>query len=235
MRDNPCVVALKALLAGTGKPLGGEQERNIEIALDGKPVRQVVIPADQSEVMQQIDLSAQVGQGNHRLAIAERSGTAAGYQATLVYYVGDGRDARPTPGRPVATAVEPLKIDLAYERTSLRVDDTVTVTATVVNKTGAVAPMVILDLPVPAGFAVEAEEMTQWVAAGSVARYQITPRSAIVYLRELGPEKPLVLRYRLRATMPVKTTAAPAQAYEYYNPDRRAASATARLTVEPRT
>ena len=72
-------------------------------------------------------------------------------------------------------------------------------------------------------------------SAGSVARYQITPRSVIVYLRELGPEKPLVLRYRLRATMPVKTTAAPAQAYEYYNPDRRAASATARLTVGPRT
>jgi hypothetical protein len=31
--------------------------------------------------------------------------------------------------------------------------------------------------------------------------------------------------------MPVKITAAPARAYEYYNPDRQAASAAAHLTV----
>ena len=50
--------------------------------------------------------------------------------------------------------------------------------------------------------------------------------------RELEPGEPLVLAYRLRATMPVKVTVPPAVAYEYYDPDTRAQSAAGHLTVE---
>jgi uncharacterized protein YfaS (alpha-2-macroglobulin family) len=70
------------------------------------------------------------------------------------------------------------------------------------------------------------------VAAGAIAKYQLTPLRAIVYLRELQADRPLELRYRLRATMPVRVTAPPARTYEYYNPDRRAASTTATLVVK---
>ena len=52
-----------------------------------------------------------------------------------------------------------------------------------------------------------------------------------MYLRQLQPGKPLELRYRLRATMPVNVTAQPARAYEYYDPDRSVTSAASRLTV----
>ena len=58
------VLALKALLAGTDRPLGEVRERQIDIAVDGKTVRTLVIPADQGEVMQQVDLSAQVTRGS---------------------------------------------------------------------------------------------------------------------------------------------------------------------------
>lgn len=40
-----------------------------------------------------------------------------------------------------------------------------------------------------------------------------------------------MLRYHLRATMPVKLTVPAARAYEYYDPSRQGASSTARLTV----
>jgi hypothetical protein len=53
----------------------------------------------------------------------------------------------------------------------------------------------------------------------------------VVYLRQLAPAKPLELRYRLRATMPVKVTTQPARAYEYYDPETKVASTVARLTV----
>jgi len=59
----------------------------------------------------------------------------------------------------------------------------------------------------------------------------LTARSAVVYLRQLDPGRALELRYRLRATMPVKITAPGARAYEYYDPDKRAASVPVRLTV----
>ena len=50
------VLALKALLAGTGKPLGGDKARRIAILLDGETVRELTIPADQDDVLQQVDL-----------------------------------------------------------------------------------------------------------------------------------------------------------------------------------
>ena len=94
-----------------------------------------------------------------------------------------------------------------------------------------VAPMVILDLPIPGGFAASASDFDAMVRDGHIAKRQITPRSIIVYLRELAPAKPLTLEYGLRATMPVRLTVPPASAYEYYDPDTRASSQPARLIV----
>ena len=106
-----------------------------------------------------------------------------------------------------------------------------TAVASVVNNRPEPAPMVILDLPIPAGFAIDADDLAGLVKAGSIAKFQLTARSAIVYLRDLKPGAPLTLRYRLRATMPVKLTVPPARAYEYYDPAREGSSPTVRLTV----
>jgi len=232
------VWTLRALVKSAGKVLAENQPRRIEIRLDDKLVRALDIPAEQADVVQQIDLTGLAaalagpshGAGKHRLAIVEPSGTAANYQALLGYHV---------PGAELTADHEPLSIRLAYDKTTLNVNDTVTVTATIVNHSGEPAPMVILDLPIPPGFVVashagfaEADDLARLVASGAIAKYQLTPRRAIVYLRQLPSDQPLELRYRLRATMPVRVTAPPARAYEYYNPDRRSASAAATLVVK---
>ncbi len=216
------VLALKALLAGTDRPLGEARPRQINVVVDGKTVQTFVIPADQGEVMQQLDLSVQVTRGNHQLAITDRTGTATGYQATLAYHV---------PGADHPRGAEPLSIQLVYDNTTLVVDDRVRATATVTNRATVAAPMVLLDLPIPAGFAVDVEDLETLRSSGKIAKYHVTPRSAIVYLRMLGPSEPLELIYHLRATMPVKITAPPARAYEYYNPDCQATTAPTRMTV----
>lgn len=84
---------------------------------------------------------------------------------------------------------------------------------------------------IPAGFAVQGEDLAEQVEAGAIAKCQLTPRSVVVYLRQLPPGEPLTLRHRLRATMPVRLTTRPARAYEYYDPDTKVASAVSRLTV----
>jgi uncharacterized protein YfaS (alpha-2-macroglobulin family) len=221
------VLALKALLAGTGKPLGGDKQREIEIALDGQLVRSVVIPADEADVVRQVDLSSTLSEGGRRLTLSDESQTGPGYQVTLAYYVPEERSES-------EQGQEPLSIELGYDKTELAVDDTVTATATVVNNQPAPAPMVILDLPIPPGFTISADDLAELVNSGSIARYQLTARSATVYLRQLEPGKPLTLRYRLRATMPVKVTVQPMRAYEYYDPDTHVTSAPGHLTVAAR-
>jgi hypothetical protein len=216
------VLALKALLAGTDRPLGEARQRQIDITLDGQTVQTIVIPADQGEVLRQVDLSAQVAGGSHRLGIADRTGTATGYQATLIYHL---------PGAERPGGVGPLSIELVYDKTTLVVDDRVRAKATVTNRTADAAPMVIVDLPVPAGFAVDLDDLEALRSSGKIAKYQATPRSAIVYLRSLAPAEPLELVYHLRATMPVKITAPPARVYEYYDPDCKAESAPIAMAV----
>ena len=216
------VLALKALLAGTGKPLDDGKPRQINIAVDGKTIRELTIPANQSDVMQQIDLTEYAGQGQHRITLTDRNDREPSYQVLMRYHL---------PEAEKSAEKEPLSIQLAYDKTKMTVNDSVEVTATVVNRMPSAAPMVMLDLPLPAGFAIAAEDMNKLVADGTIAKYQLTPRTAIVYLRELPPGKTLVLHYRLQATMPVKITAPPARVYEYYNPEKEFFSPAVALTV----
>ena len=212
---------------GTGQPLGGSSERRVEVALDGRPVRTVTIPADQAEVMVQLDLSDRLRPGPQRLTLTEHSRTAAGFQVAFRYHV--PADAAAPPSAP-----EPLAVTLAYDRDTLAVGEALTATATVTNRLPAAAPMVMLDLPIPAGFAVDPMAFEKLVQGGTIGRFQVTPRQVLVYLRGLEPNRPLALKYTLRPTMPVTLTVPAARAYEYYDPAKEGRSAPGRLTVTGR-
>lgn len=217
------VLALKALIEGTGKPLGGEIARDIRLTMNDGFERQISIPAAQSEVMQQIDLSDHLRTGSNHVELTESTGSASGYQIAYHYNV----------PAPQSQDNQPLAITLDYDRSDLMVGQTMTATARVTNRMGETAPMVILDLPIPAGFAPDASDFEKLIGTGGVAKYQITPRSVIVYLRSLAANQPMTLTYRLNATMPVKITAPPARVYEYYNPARQAESMPRSISVGP--
>jgi A-macroglobulin receptor len=217
------VLALKALVAGSRQPLGGERERRIEITWEGGR-RDVVIPADQADVLRQVDLSDVLEAGSRRLTLAETSGAAVGYQVAFRYHVPAG----------AAEKSEPLGIEIAYDRAELPVGDTLTATATVVNRQAQAAPMVVLDLPIPAGFTLAAEDLARLADAQTIARFQVTPRSAVLYLRDLKAGQVLKVPYRLRATMPVKVTVPAGRVYEYYDTARQGLSSPGRLTVTDR-
>jgi uncharacterized protein YfaS (alpha-2-macroglobulin family) len=216
------VLALKALLAGTGKALG-QGTRTIKVRLGDSFAKELVIPADQAEVMKQVDLSPHLGAGRHTLTLRETSSTGAGYQVTFRYHV---------PEKKEEGKKGPLTIAVRYDRTRLKVDETVGVEVEATNAMPAAAPMVMLDLPIPPGFAIEADDFAKMVRDGTIARYQVMPRGVLVYLLNLEPGKPLVLRYRLRATMPVKVRAPGARVYEYYDPQKQGRSPAAAFEVK---
>jgi hypothetical protein len=218
------VLALKALLAGTGKPLGDDLARRVELKI-GEQVREIVIGADQAEVLKLIDLSKHLQPGKTTLTLDEKSKTAAGYQVVLRYHV---------PAAKAPDKKEPLSIRITYDRTDLAVGEAVRATARVVNHLKSAAPMVMLDLPVPPGFEPDAAAFAALVKKGSIARYQARPRSVLVYLLSLEPGKPLELKYTLRATMPVRAMAGVARVYEYYDPSKEGSSPARRFTVRPR-
>jgi uncharacterized protein YfaS (alpha-2-macroglobulin family) len=213
------VLTLKALLAAADN--GGDEERRIVVRLGDKLQREIVIPADQTEVLKQLDLSPFLSAGRQRMELAETTKTGAGYQVTFRYHVPEAK----------ADKAEPLTVHLDYDRTELCVGETTKATVKVVNNLPAKSAMVMLDLPLPAGFTVDAGDFAALVQSGRIARFQVQGRNVLVYLRELEPKTPLELSYRLRATMAVKINAPGARTYEYYNPDREGRSAGTRFTV----
>jgi hypothetical protein len=214
------VLALKALLAGTGKP-AGDGERRVTLTWDGEK-REIVIPADQAEVMKQIDLSAGLKPGTHRLSLAETSGAAPGYQVSFRYHVPDAAGPEKK---------EVLDVRLAFDRGEVKVGETVKATATVTNGTKQAAPMVVVEVPVPAGFAFEAGDLATLLDGGKIDKYQAESGRVVIYLRGLGAGESLELKYGLRATTPAKVSVPPARAYEYYDPDRQGMSAAEKLTA----
>lgn len=220
------VLALKALIQGTGKPLAGEnRSRRIAVSLDGVPLPDITISADEWDVVQQLDLSAKVSVGEHVVTLSDKSNGASGFQFLSWHHKGyvkhDGGS-------------QPLSVELAYDRTQLAADETVTATATVTNQMPQTSPMVVLELPIPAGFTIDSADLAAAIAAKKIAKFQIRPRDAVLYLRALEPGQPLPLVYHLRATTAGKIAVAPAVAYEYYDNDKRAASEPVVLDVQAR-
>lgn len=218
------ILALKALMEGAGVAKGDDR-RVIEVALDGQVIDKLEIPADQAEVMKQVDLSARLKSGSQKLALRETTGSAPSYQVEFRYHV---------PGSKPAEPPSPLAIELTYDRDRLRAGETLRATAKVTNRQPQLAPMVMLDLPIPPGFAVETDDLEKLVNDRRIDRYQLTPRQIIVYLRSLEPNMSLTLPYRLRSGVAAALTLPPGRVYEYYNPAKEGKSAASRLIVTPR-
>ena len=124
---------------------------------------------------------------------------------------------------------ELVTIDVEYDRTELKVDDTVQVDVNVrLNKEGR-AEWVLIDLGIPPGFLVKTEDLNVLVARfddvpedyefPTIERYELTGRQILLYIGGLSHEHALSFSYRLQAKFPLIAQTPASSAYDYYNPD----------------
>src|SRR5262249_35286133 len=129
---------------------------------------------------------------------------------------------------------EAFGVQLTCDRRDVRVDDVVTATATITNRRDKASPMVVAELPIPAGFVFDGDPLAALLKDRKIEKYQQEGRKVVVYLRGLEAGQSLALKYGLRATIPVKISVPPARAYEYYDPDQQGSSARGRLAASER-
>jgi uncharacterized protein YfaS (alpha-2-macroglobulin family) len=147
------------------------------------------------------------------------------YQVATSYYL-PWDQVPPTPEEQ-----EAMSIDVAYDRTQLAVNDTVTVDVKVRLNQEGVVKMALVDLGVPPGFTVLTEDLSRLVEQKTIARYELTGRQIIIYLENFSSEKPLRFSYRLRARFPMRAQTPPSSAYDYYNPGGVTVRAPLQVTV----
>jgi uncharacterized protein YfaS (alpha-2-macroglobulin family) len=135
---------------------------------------------------------------------------------------------------------EPLSIDVAYDRTHLAQDDIATATATIKNNLPKAANMVMVDLGIPPGFDLLAEDLqdyqekTAGKKSGRLEKFSLTATQAILYFDAFAAGDTVTLHFRLRAKYPVRAKTFQSRVYEYYDPEVSSVARPVQLEVRRR-
>jgi uncharacterized protein YfaS (alpha-2-macroglobulin family) len=214
------ILALKALLWQPPNAQSAGEPLVVNVTLEGEIVESIEIQADQIDVVQLVDLT------KHRAANRARWGVSAPDGSVRYQFVSEYYDSTPEDAPQDA-----LKVDVTYEKRQAKVGDIVQATAVIENRTNRVAPMVILDLPIPAGFEIDSSTFRDLVTEKLIDKYEMTARKVIVYIRGIEAGSRLQIPYHLRARMSARVKAPGVEAFRYYDPERRGRSAAVELNV----
>jgi len=204
------IMALKALLLAMGG-VGDDADMSVQILVDGKAIGSEAFNPKNADVLRLID-AGQVAPGSHKVELV-----AAG-KANVMYQM-VGRFYRPWSA--VGGKGEPLTISLSYDRKQLKVDDLLTARVEVRYNLDRTTFMVIVDLGIPPGFDVIADDLASLVSQGKIKRFSLTGRQITLYLGEMRKDAPLAFRYKLKAKFPIRAKTPQSVAYEYYTPSSR--------------
>jgi hypothetical protein len=217
------ILALKALIAG----LGGSPPKGaipFTVSVNGKRVADGEVNEKNYDVLQLFDLTPHLAKGETAVAIEAKGETSLMYQVVGRHFEPHAKDAKPT--KPI------LEVDVAYDRTKLTTADLLKATATLRYNGTAPTYMVIVDLPIPPGFTVDAGDFAELVAAKKVEKFTVTARQVTLYLGDVKPGGEHRFAYSLKPKYPLKAKTPPAAAYEYYTPANRAATRPVEVVVE---
>ncbi len=204
------ILALKAFLMSIGSTTE-EVDASVKILINGTEAERLHITPENSDVMRLVDLGQQTIEGINTVGLKLEGEGSLMYQIVGKFYLPWEAGEKP--------ATETLSIDVVYDKRKLEKDDLVTCNVTVVNNKPATANMVLVDLGVPPGFEIQADDLAELVGSGTIKKFSLTSRQIIIYFDKLIPKQSVELKYRIRAKFPIKAKTRVSRIYEYYNPE----------------
>jgi hypothetical protein len=218
------VLALKALLLAAEQ--GGEAgPATVTVTINGERAQTLTITEENADVVQFVSFDDLNPSGN-AVTITVEGDRALQYQVVTQFYL-PWEAVTSTP-----VAEKEVRIDVAYDRTTLQVNDVVNVTAEVELLAPGVAGTLLVDLGLPPGFRPLTEDLDGLVAQGLIARYELTGRQILVYMTNVPSGQVYRLPYRLQARFPIRAQTPSSQAYDYYTPEKQDTSTPQRIVVE---
>ncbi|HEY1339666.1 MAG TPA: MG2 domain-containing protein [Bryobacteraceae bacterium] len=223
------IMSLRALLLSTEKG-AADVRGTIEVSLNGKPVERLTLTPENNDLLHQFVLKDVDGRGVNRVAIRFDGKGGLAYQVAGRYFL-------PWAEKPQREA---LSIDVAYDRTRLAQDDIAKAVATVRNNLAKSANMVMVDLGIPPGFDLLAEDLQTYQEqsagrkSGRLEKFSLTATQAILYFDSLAAGDTATIPFRLRAKYPIRAKTFQSRVYEYYDPAVSAIARPVQLEVRRR-
>jgi hypothetical protein len=187
-----------------------------DVAVDGASFAQVALTKDQSDVMTTIDMGTLATTGAHAVALTFAGTGKVSYNLISQHNLPWTMMTPPPAG--------PLSIGIAYDKTSLAVDDTATATVTVRNNTQSQQDMILVTVGIPPGFQVATTDLDVYKAKKTLSSYELTGKQLILYVPSLKAATAQSFVYHLTATMPVKASDGGVMAILYYQPEKKVVS-----------
>lgn len=191
-----------------------EAEGTISIEVNDKELKKLNITKKNFDVMQMVDISPFIKKGDNEvvLKISSQDDPSYLYQIAGSYYI-------PKLGNDIGSK-EAISINIDYDKTSLKVDDMITVDAVVSNNTPNVDfGMMIVDIGIAPGFDVVVDDLMNYVNKGVFSKVEPAGRQLIIYIDELKAKQSIDFTYRMKARYPMKVKSPKAEFYSYYGDD----------------
>lgn len=208
------IQALRFMIASLGSDVE-EADATVVITANGTEAYTVTVDPAHSDVLQLRDLTSYLTTGDNTVSLSITGEGNLMYSVVSSYWVPSSEDPYDGQGEGA------LSIDISYDKTTLQVDDIVTATATVTNNTDAVAKMVLVDIGMPPGFELIADQLQTAISETALQRYELAGRQLILYIERIEPGTPLVLTYQLKANFPMEGSSGPASVSNYYEPENK--------------
>lgn len=219
------ILAMKALIAGTGETNKGSDEPvTVQVLVNRQSAGSIEVAAEQRDLLHTIDLTAYLHPGENNVRLTKDQADELPYRFIGTYWI------------PQTTAEAPaqkeLEIQVDYDRERLAVDDTLRCSVQVTRRSDTPMSMAIIDLGVPPGFRVDPSAFKQLVASGVLAKYELTANQCILYVRSIARERPIRFTYELKALYPIRAQIPSSSVYEYYQPENRDQAISGQIVVE---
>ncbi len=193
------------------------EEMTITVSVDGVEVSSVDIDAESADVTRYIDLRPYVADAFDVELTSEGTGEIAYQLVTRVN----------VPAKPLPL---PIDIDVILPVVNVSVGDAVAGTVTVsYNGTGPLQ-MILVELPVPAGFSPDTSAYTALIGHG-VDNVEVEDGVVRLYITPVDPGSTIELPYSVRADLEATSTMTGAVVWDMYEPALRAVSAEMVLTA----
>lgn len=195
----------------------------LEVNVDGAPFTTLSFNEADGDVLRRVDLASIAKTGDHVVKLVYAGTGKPSYSLVQSHHV-------PWASVPPAPT-GPLSVKVAYDRTSLVVDETVETTVTLTNLEAKTQNMVHATLGIPPGFEVLGEDFAEELASKKLSKWESTAKQVDLYVPQLAAKAELVVTYRLRATMPIKAEDGGAKVFPYYQPEQKSTAKSVTLVV----